>query len=173
MAAAAPSPLDTANANSHVLVKFLNMSEAEWTALGGEERKRKWWAYLGIGKPAAVQGNVAGKLSTLRNVFTNPLISRTGVLWMKHLLDGKVQCSACCSQNLREGVLECSTESVGRHLKLSAHMDMVKTLEGSRKRRLDQMDAGVQPAATLAAERSAAHIAAALVVGSFSQGLWR
>ena len=103
MAAVAPSPLDTANASSHVLVKYLNMSEVDWAAVSGEEKKRKWWAYLAIGKPASVQGNVAGKLSTLRNVFTNPLISRTGVLWMKHLLDGKVQCSACCSRAKCQG----------------------------------------------------------------------
>ena len=89
---------------------------------------------------------------------------------MKHLLDGKVQCSACCSQNLTEGVLECTTDSVGRHMKLEAHKKMVDKLKSSRNRRLDEMHTGVQPAAALAAGRSAAHIAAALVVGSFAAG---
>ena len=32
MAAVAPSPLDTANANSHILVNYLNMSDADWAA---------------------------------------------------------------------------------------------------------------------------------------------
>ena len=85
MAAVAPSPLDTANANSHILVNKLNMSDADWAAVSSDERKKKWWVCIKIAKPAAVVGNVAGKLSTLLKVFTNPLISRTGVLWMKHL----------------------------------------------------------------------------------------
>ena len=117
MAAVTPSPLDTANANSHILVNYLNMSDADWAAVGSDEKKKKWWVCIKIAKPAAVVGNVAGKLSTLLKVFANPLISRNGVLWMKHLLDGKVQCSACCSQNLTEGVLDCTVVSVGRHLR--------------------------------------------------------
>ena len=108
--------LDKATLRAHHLLKFLNMNDAEWALLAEDDKKKKWWNVLDIAQPRAVSGNVASKLSTLRSVFTSPFISRTGTLWLKHLLAGNVQCVACSHKSLKKGVVECSVAKVGRQL---------------------------------------------------------
>ena len=174
MAAAVMSSLSTAQSNSSKLVKFLNMPDDEWSALYGETKSKPWWEVVSIAKPEAASKNakVAGKLSTLRGVFASPHIQRSNTLWVSNLLDGKVSCSPCSARNFARGLLTCNVDKVGRHLLLDKHVKCVERLNKKRERpqKIDEIDGGVQPAAALAAGRSAAHIAAALVVGSFAAG---
>ena len=170
--------LDTANTNSHVLLRYLNMPNAEWALVSAKDKKREWWSFLKIAQPAAAQLNtdVASKLDTLRNVFASPYICRTGVLWIKHLLDGKVQCTICCGANFKSGLMLCSVSKVGRHLGNDMHKDNEKKLVarkamgGKQIQRIDEMAGGVLHGAVLAAGGGAAHAAAALVVGCFAAG---
>jgi hypothetical protein len=161
--------LKAAMQSEHKLKQYLVMSPEQWATESKDTKKKKWWEVLGIAQPA-LSGNVATKLSTLREIFTSPYMSRSGTLWLKHLLAGKVQCEACCQQNLKEGVLECSIDKVGRHLENKSHKKMAKQLKENAARRIDMHRQGVQPAAVIKAKRSAAHVAAALVVGSFAAG---
>ena len=167
---AAPPVLATAEANSHALALYLNMSDEKWAEVSADTMKMGWWHFLKVGRPAAVTGNVAAKLSTLRSVFTNSFIDRRGTKWVRHLLEGQVQCTACSARTSTGGIMQCSTDHVGRHVGHVKHKRLVRGMEKSNLQRIDHMPFGVQPAAALAAARDPAHTAVALVVGSFAAG---
>ena len=169
----APSPLEIANANQQALLRYLDMPRQQWAKMTEETEKLKWWKLLKIGRPAAVNGNVAAKLGTLRDIFSSPYIDRGSSKWLRNLLDGKVQCIACCGRNLTLGFVECSTDKVGRHLGLEGHKEKAAKLKEAKAQRIDLMPQGVQHAAGGGGgggARDPAHTAAALVVGSFAAG---
>lgn len=147
------SPMDaqilaTAQRNAIKLHKYLVMPSTQFKQLGNKETAQKWWTVLGVEKPPSITDNHVKTVKALRKVFSSDCLERSGTLWIKRLLKGKVACLPCVGKNTKDGIVAAISDKIDRHLKNKKHIkrekEMAAALErGQEQRRIDKGRGGI------------------------------
>ena len=115
-----PEQLLLAQTNAHKLRKYFVMKDIEFGALSAATRGQPFWATLGVEEPARKPTHAVSKLSSLRKVFQNVWAERDNSRWIRALLNGHVECTACIGRNSKYGYVVCAVDKVRcRHSALS------------------------------------------------------
>jgi len=130
--------LATAQRNAIKLHKYLTMPSSQFKQLGDKETAQKWWAVLGVEKPPSIKDNHVKTVKALRKVFSSDCLERSGTLWIRRLLKGKVACLPCVGKNTKDGIVSAIVDKIDRHLKNKKHIKRVREMAAALERGQEQ-----------------------------------
>lgn len=132
-----PQIAATAQKNAHKLHVYLTMPSTQFKQLGKVTTK-KWWDVLGVQKPPSITDNHVKSVKALRKVFSSDCLERSGALWIRRLLKGKVACLPCVGKNTKDGIVAAISDKINRHLNNEKHTKMVHRMAAALKRGEEQ-----------------------------------